>query len=77
MLARKKVISYPLLLAQNSSRHHSFLLNKQGIVICVNDEYPLKVYPLIEVTDDGIVICVNDKHPSKAFSPMKVTDEGI
>ena len=51
----------------------------EGIVICVNDEHPLKAESPIEVKDEGIsnMICVNDEHPEKAEFPIEVTDEGI
>ena len=43
-----------------------FLFIFEGIVICVNDEHPLKASFPIEVTEDGIVICVSDEHSLKA-----------
>ena len=38
-----------------------FVSIDDGIVICVNDEHPLKASFPIEVTEEGIVICVNDE----------------
>ena len=43
-----------------------FVSIDDGIVICANDEHPLKASFSIEVTEEGIDICVNDEHPSKA-----------
>ena len=54
-----------------------FVSIDDGIVICVNDEHPLKASLLIEVTEEEIVICVNEEHPEKALSPIDFTEEGI
>ena len=56
-----RTISILFIFGQFTNTPPPIEVTEEGIVICVNDEHPLKAEFPIEVTEEEIVICVNDE----------------